>query len=280
MGTYYVILTCRNSEDTIQEAVMSLMHQTVRANFIIVVDDGSTDNTSTILESISAEWKGLHVISNPDLGYDISRVVNNWNKAIELAARLGQTDYHMISADDNVYDKDYAEKILAYMDADPKIALASGNIDDNLYVTPRGGGRFVRNSFFQIVHGRYPEKIGYESAILYTASLNNYSYKVFNEVRFKHTRKLGQNHHFYEFGAAMRTLGYHPLLVLGRFLKYLTSGKPIGRLGSIYMLYYYLSYKPKNDGYDSMYGTDLRQFIRRTQLNFIRSKVKLKCKSI
>jgi hypothetical protein len=96
---------------------------------------------------------------------------------------------------------------------------------------------------------------------------------VFADARFTHTRPLGKNHHFYEFGASMRTLGYHPLFALGRFALYFITGRPIGRTGALYMLYHYLTYRPKEAGYDSMYDEKTRRFIRKSQLTRIKSKL-------
>ena len=275
MGTYSVIVTCRNSEKSIKSALNSLIDQSIKPEFIIVVDDGSTDNTNKILKNIQSKNKNLYVITNPDLGYNIGRVVNNWNKALGLAKKLNlkSTDYHMIAPDDAEYEENYCEKIIRYMDYDPSIVIASGNYDINDYIMPRGAGRLIRNSFFFSVHSCYPERMGYETIIFYSAIQNNLKYKVIPEARFVHTRALGSNHHFYEFGASMRTLGYHPLFVLGRFLKYFCSGKPIGRVGSIYMLYHYLSYRPKEKGYDSMFDADIRKNIRGIQTKRIMRKI-------
>jgi hypothetical protein len=201
------------------------------------------------------------------LGYDIGRVVKNWNSAISLARKLNleKTDYHMISTDDTHYEDSYAEKIMNKMDADTNIAISSGNYDTNSYATPHGAGRFVRNSFFEEFLGLYPEKMGYESVILQMSLYHGYKNFVNNDARFSHTRQLGADHHFYEFGASMRTLGYHPIFVLGRFAQCFLTGQPIGRMGAVHMLYYYLSYKPKQDGYDSMYGPEIRKAIRMRQ---------------
>ena len=221
MGTYYVILTCRNSEKGIQQAIMSLINQDTQPEYIIVVDDGSKDKTPTMLKEFQSKNDNMYVITNPDLGYDIGRVVANWNKALRLSKQLDlkPTDYHMISTDDTQYEKDYADTIMKYMDLDRSIAIASGNYDKIDYTMPHGAGRFIRNSFFSSMHGHYPEKMGYESVILYTAFQKRLKFKVIPEARFLHTRELGSGHHFYEFGASMRTLGYHPLLALGRFVK-------------------------------------------------------------
>jgi len=272
VGSYYAIVTCRNSENEIESAINSLLRQTIKPRYIIVVDDGSTDYTHDILEGLKLKNDNIHLITNPDLGYNIGRVVKNWNNAINLARHLNLevTDYHMISTDDTHYEEFYAEKIMHDMDSDNRIAVSSGNYDNNSYKTPHGAGRFVRNSFFNNVLGRYPEKMGYESVILQMSLYHGFKNVVNNDARFSHTRQLGANHHFYEFGASMRTLGYHPLFVLGRFIQCFLTGRPIGRIGAIRMLYYYLSYRPKQQGYDSMYDLEIRKAIR------IRQKTRIK----
>ena len=278
MGSYYAIVTCRNSENEIENAIISLLQQSTKPKYVIVVDDGSTDGTANILEGLKSKNDGFYVITNPDLGYDIGRVVKNWNSAINLARKLNleKTDYHMISTDDTHYEESYAEKIMNKMDADNKIAISSGNYDSNSYATPHGAGRFVRSSFFEEFLGLYPEKMGYESVILQMSLHHGFKNLVNNDARFSHTRQLGANHHFYEFGASMRTLGYHPLFVLGRFAQCFLTGQPIGRMGAVHMLYYYLSYKPKQDGYDSMYDPEIRKAIRIRQRRRIKQIFRLR----
>jgi len=278
VGSYYAIVTCRNSENEIENAIISLLQQTTKPKYVIVVDDGSTDGTANILEGLKSKNDGFYVITNPDLGYDIGRVVKNWNSAINLARKLNleKTDYHMISTDDTHYEESYAEKIMNKMDADNKIAISSGNYDSNSYATPHGAGRFVRSSFFEEFLGLYPEKMGYESVILQMSLHHGFKNLVNNDARFSHTRQLGANHHFYEFGASMRTLGYHPLFVLGRFAQCFLTGQPIGRMGAVHMMYYYLSYKPKQDGYDSMYDPEIRKAIRIRQRRRIKQIFRLR----
>ncbi|HEY7078319.1 MAG TPA: hypothetical protein VH500_01380 [Nitrososphaeraceae archaeon] len=58
---------------------------------------------------------------------------------------------------------------------------------------------------------------------------------VIDEARFWRLGPLGSNHQFYEFGASMRRLGYHPLYALGRLAKYYSTGILKGRRGSLYI---------------------------------------------
>lgn len=275
METYFAVVTCRNSQQTIRKALLSIKEQTINPDHVIVINDGSTDETKDILEDMQKDWPSLYVITNPDLGYDIGRVVKNWNAAIKLSRESGlrKTDYHMIATDDTIYPPDYAKKIISYMESNPSVAITSGNYTEYKLVMPHGAGRFIRNSFFEktIWHGYYPEQMGYESAILYEASHCRYSYFVIDDAKFEHLRPLGETHKFYEFGASMRTLGYHPIFALGRFLKYVVTGEVTGRLGATYMLYYYLTYSPKSVGYDSMYDKNIRHYIRENQVQRLKN---------
>lgn len=269
MGTYFAIVTCRNSEDDIHAALTSLRRQILAPQYVIVVDDGSTDKTSEILTQTKQNWQSLHVITHNDLGYDIGRVVKNWNEAIAYSRnkKLTRATYHMIATDDTTYPPEYARDLVDFMDANSSIAVASGNYTKYVPEKPHGAGRFVRNSFFEQTQwgGLYPELMGYESAILYESERMGYRYATLTEARFSHSRPLGKHHKFYEFGASMKTLGYHPIFVWGRFAKYLVTGEVTGRIGAFNMLYYYLSYKPKIVGYDGLYDDQLRRFVREIQ---------------
>jgi glycosyltransferase involved in cell wall biosynthesis len=154
MGTYFAIVTCRNSEDDIYAALTSLRNQASAPEYVIVVDDGSTDKTSEILSQTKQDWQSLHVITHDDLGYDISRVVRNWNEAIAYSRSkmLPHTTYHMIATDDTTYPSGYAKQLVEFMDNNPQIAIASGNYAKYVPEKPHGAGRFVRNSFFEQTH--------------------------------------------------------------------------------------------------------------------------------
>ena len=59
-----IIMTCYNEEKTISYSIESLLYQTYKNIEIIIVDDNSTDNTSSILKKYDEEYDNIKVIYN------------------------------------------------------------------------------------------------------------------------------------------------------------------------------------------------------------------------
>ncbi len=79
----------------------------------------------------------------------------------------------------------------------------------------------------------------YVIVILYEASHCGYFYTVIDDAKFEYIRPVKHTCILYEFAASM---GQHPVLALDMFMDCLMAGGSIGRTGTIYMLYYYLTY--------------------------------------
>ena len=274
--SWFAVVTARNSEDTISDTLMSVLHQDAAPSLVIVVDDGSSDSTPKKLAEIRERFARLKVITNEDRGYDIRRIVHNWNKALQLADELGGADYHFITADDCIFPPSYVSFLLGHFEEDPKLAVASGTrglriraAEENL---PEGAGRLVRQSFFQAVGGRYPPKYGYESWVLYKALQQGYHVNKFIDLKYAHSRKFGSQHRFVEYGAMMRCLGYYPPYALARSVRNILRGSgefPVG--ASVRMLIDYLFadlvYRgdPYYVGYGQYYDRDFRGFVSSLQ---------------
>ncbi len=65
--TVTVIIAARNEDKSILRCLHSLVNQTYPSNKyeIIIVDDGSTDNTSSIVQAFSAQHTNVHLLSLP-----------------------------------------------------------------------------------------------------------------------------------------------------------------------------------------------------------------------
>lgn len=67
------IIPVRNRRDMIREAIESVLAQTYRPIEIIVVDDGSTDDTPRVLEALASQHPELVVLARPHAGPGPSR---------------------------------------------------------------------------------------------------------------------------------------------------------------------------------------------------------------
>lgn len=112
---FSIIMAAYNAEDTIEEAVSSARSQTLGDFELIVIDDGSTDRTPSILDQLAREDARLRVIHQANAGANPTR-----NRA--LAAARGEFVTFLDS--DDLKLPTYLEAVREQMGADPSIGLA------------------------------------------------------------------------------------------------------------------------------------------------------------
>jgi len=273
---YYVCLITRNGAATIGATLDSIMRQTIPPALVIIVDDGSTDKTPSIIRTRKAsEATALHMIRLADRGYDIRRVPENINRAYSYVDENNLSfQYSMISGDDCIYPSDYCEYLLSKLGSDSKLAVVSGDWGSHssgMRKPPQGSGRFVRESFWNLVGRRYPVKYGWESWLIFKAQQLGFRVANYTKLRYTHLRQIGSSHKFSHWGIEMRSLGYHPLLVLSRFGRnIILHNEPITLVGNISMLAnYLLPQLYRDDPYFQYFDKDLRMFVRNHQAHRI-----------
>ncbi|MDO8317279.1 MAG: glycosyltransferase family A protein [Flavobacterium sp.] len=101
--TVSAIIPCFNAETTIERAILSVVSQTIPVFEIIVVNDGSTDNSGRLLEGFKSDYPQLKVIHQENKGVSYAR-----NIAIQAA--LG--DYILTLDADDYFDPSFVEKAL------------------------------------------------------------------------------------------------------------------------------------------------------------------------
>lgn len=87
-----VVIPVYNTEDFVEEAVRSIMNQTLRDIEIIIINDGSTDASSDIIQKLSNEDIRIRIYSQENQGLSATR-----NRGISLAS--GNYIYFMDSDD-------------------------------------------------------------------------------------------------------------------------------------------------------------------------------------
>jgi len=255
---YFAVVFGKNMADNVGRALDSLLGQTLSPARIIVVDDGSTDDTPNILRRYEAQFgaDSIQVIQWPESAYDLRRLPFLWNSALDAAAPyLTDDDYLLLGADDDVYERGYAEFLIEQMCADERLVLTSGNVSDwpsaPKGAAVQGGGRMHSWRFMRRVGCRYQTSYGYESQMLYKAAQLGYKLHCFNDVKVIHLRKLGAVHRFHEWGLGMACAGYLPLFVLARLaMSLLFYSRVIPRSAALKMTWDYFIARlspPKND---------------------------------
>lgn len=70
---FSIIIPAYNSEKTIQRAIYSIIHQNFHSYELIVIDDGSTDQTFAICTKMSTEFPEIKLFSKPNGGVSSAR---------------------------------------------------------------------------------------------------------------------------------------------------------------------------------------------------------------
>ena len=120
-----VLMSVYNGAVTIEQAIQSIQDQVIRDIRIVVVDDGSTDETPAILARIGLDEPRLLVISKPNSG-----IVDS------VSTGLQHCDAPFIARHDadDLSEPDRLEIQMAYLEANPDCVAVSGGaryIDSN-----------------------------------------------------------------------------------------------------------------------------------------------------
>lgn len=270
--SYWVAVVARNAAATITQTLNSILNQTLPAEQIVVIDDGSRDATAETLSEYEHSKRGLvRVITLPDRGYDIRRVPANINSASKFALESDlKTDFLMISGDDCTYPRNYADSLIRRMDERPDIVVASGRPSSGGVTheehTPSGSGRMIKYSYWNEIGKGYPIRAGWETWLLYKAQEKGLKVKLYDDLIFQHERPRGAKHQFVYWGAAMGTLGYHPFYAIGRIVKNLIA-KSITTKGALNLFRgYFQAILGSADLFLTPFDPSLRKFVRTSQI--------------
>ena len=131
-----MIMSVYNGQDYLEEAIDSVLQQSLQDWELIVINDCSTDNTSEILERYAAKDSRIRVYTN-----DVNlRLPASLNKAMSYAS--GKYIARMDA--DDICLPDRLEKQCAFMEGHPDVALSSCRfltLKNGVIASGGGGGR-------------------------------------------------------------------------------------------------------------------------------------------
>jgi len=175
------VVCARNEEHCLEDTLDALVDQTSQV-FIVVVDDGSTDDTLKIAMKFSCA-----VIVRPTHDSYVGKplLAKTWNEGMAYA-RTFDPRYVLVLGADHVLPVDYVETLVSRMDDDRSLMACSGIIEGEGWRegSPRGSGRLYRTSFWRELNGLvYPVYWGWEDYVTFSALHRGYSIKCFPDVQ-------------------------------------------------------------------------------------------------
>ena len=138
-GQISVVVTTYNGEKYILEQLDSIRTQSMAADEVIILDDGSKDNTVRVVEEF-IQTHGLHswkCIRNPvNMGWKA-----NFKKGFDLAAH----EFVFPCDQDDIWLPDKCRKMLQVMNEHPELEVLASDYDILMSESDHGSGAYVRN---------------------------------------------------------------------------------------------------------------------------------------
>lgn len=207
-GRYALVAPSRDEGRTLRRTLDSLLAQTVPPALLVVVDDGSTDDTPAILADYAARMPYLRVVRRPDRGGRSvgPGVIEAFNAGV-AALRLDDVEFLCKLDMDVDLPPGYFEGLMARMDADPALATCSGK---PFFPDPRTGAlvsehigdpfsvgmtKFYRVSAWLAIGG-FPTSIGWDGIDCHLCRMRGLRAESFSdpELAFVHLRPMGSSH--------------------------------------------------------------------------------------
>lgn len=116
-----IVLPTFNGAQYIKASIQSVVNQSFKDWELIIVNDGSTDQTQRILDEVSQKYKNIRIYNNPT------------NKGLPYSLNKGfseaKGDYLSWTSDDNLYKTNALEVMYSYLRKHPNIDMVSCDED-------------------------------------------------------------------------------------------------------------------------------------------------------
>jgi biofilm PGA synthesis N-glycosyltransferase PgaC len=199
---YCVVTPARDEAANLPRLAASLAAQSVRPRGWTIVDNGSTDGTLKVAQSLAAEHRWIDVRSLPgstvaERGAPIVRALHAAIAGLELSP-----PEVLVNVDADIsMEPDYFERLLARFDDDEKLGIASGSayeLQDGVW-----GQRFVTGSTVWGASRAYrweclqellplEERVAWDGVDEFKANARGWRTVAFEDIPFRHHRREGE----------------------------------------------------------------------------------------
>lgn len=229
---YIVITPTRNEEKYLPKTLASMLAQTVKPQQWILVDDGSTDRTSQLIDDAAATHRWITAVHRRDRGFRqagtgvIAAFYDGYSKIA-----VSGWDFVVKFDGDLSFDPDYFERCLQEFAADKKLGIGGGTccklaedhrVPEFTGEPPfhvRGPTKIYRRDCFEAIGGliRAP---GWDTVDLIKANMLGWKTRTFPHIQLTHLRPTGGAYgkwaDYVKNGLANYITGYHPVFMASK----------------------------------------------------------------
>ncbi|SFU20695.1 Glycosyltransferase involved in cell wall bisynthesis [Algoriphagus locisalis] len=112
--TVSIIIPCYNQAKFLAETVQSALNSTYSALEIIIVNDGSTDNSEEIAEELTEKHSNIYLLNQKNAGVAVAR-----NAGIEFS----KSKYILPLDGDDLISKEYLEEAINFLEKKPQVKV-------------------------------------------------------------------------------------------------------------------------------------------------------------
>ncbi len=196
-----VVIPVHNRKKLTEACLISLYYQTVKSDYIIVVDDGSSDGTT---EMITSQFREVIVLEGNGNLFWTAAI----NMGIRHALSLG-ADYVLTMNNDTVASTDFIEKMMVH--AGPTILLGALDIDIHTNTPYYGGELFnwrTGHSKYLLASLNKADQVGLHEVSLFPGRGLLIPRQVFEKIGLFEEKRLPHYLADYDFTQLARNNGF------------------------------------------------------------------------
>jgi biofilm PGA synthesis N-glycosyltransferase PgaC len=250
--SYVVITPVRDEEKYVHGTVQSMLAQTVRPAEWIIVNDGSSDRTSEILDEYSRQEAWIRVVHRANRGFRKSGggVVEAFNDGYKII-QTTNWDFIVKLDGDLKFECDYFENCFTEFDQDRQLGIGGGTIysvldgQERIEEVPlfhvRGATKIYKRDCWEGIGGLWLAP-GWDTIDEVKANMLGWKTRSFSKIKLHQQRPTGtaesQWKDLVKCGRARYVSGYHPLFMVSSCMLRLFR-KPL-LVGSAGLFYGYM----------------------------------------
>jgi poly-beta-1,6-N-acetyl-D-glucosamine synthase len=230
---YAIVTAARDEEEYIEATIDSVTRQTIQPAEWVIVNDGSTDNTGSIVDQYAERFPWIRAIHRPNRGFRKSGggVVDAFYEGYNT---LQQSEWEFIVKldADLTFSEDYFEKCFGRFDQEPRLGIGGGEIyhelggkvrlESNPKFHVRGATKIYRRACWEAIGGLW-RAAGWDTIDEVKANMLGWKTGAFEDLHLLHHRFTGSADGLLrdkvKHGVACYVSGYHPLFVAASCLR-------------------------------------------------------------